>query len=193
MRNSLPVTIFAAVMLLLACGSIWADNATTAYLMKVGDHFDVTYDEVNTIAAGSITADEVPVVFMFSEISGNAPSAILAQRESGLSWAKVAKKNNIHPGHLFVKLGNCQMPEYKNIMIKFHNQSLRNVVLDDFDIICLVNYKFVAAANKMTISDVVKHRTGRFKCSLSFVDTDNQIGKARRIDDAKKEMAKAEE
>lgn len=174
MRKLLPATILMTVIILFAVGSIWAnDDVNTKYLMAVGDYFDVSYDEVNTIAGGDITLEEVPVVFYMAQLSKKSPKDVLFAVENNTTWPTFMSQHNIHQASVLVDIYKFKTPECKAIMDKIKNRPLSTVEFDEQDIITLVNYRFLANTSKVKLAEIVTKRDGNPGSQKSFVEINN--------------------
>ncbi len=182
MRKLLPLTILVTVIILLAAGSIWAkEDVNTEYLMNVADYFDVSYEEVNTIASGNITIEEVPVVFYMAKLSNKSSQYVLTAIDNGTTWSNYMKQHRIHQGSVLVNINKFNTPECKGILDKIRNRPLSSVEFDKQDIIVLVNYNFLANTNKMHISEIVNKRDEQKGSIKSFMEINHLLVKQSEL------------
>lgn len=175
MRKLLSSTLLITVMLLIAVGSLWsAGSVDNDYLRKVGDYFDVSYDDVDMVASGDIAIEEVPTVFFMAQLSKKSAKEVLVLKENLPNWSDFMKLYNIHPSAVLIDIYRYDTPECKAINQKIKNRPLADVVFDNQDIIAMVNYRVIAATSNIRYSEIVKKRDGSPKDRATFADISNQ-------------------
>ncbi len=171
MRKPLSSTILVVIMVLLAAGTIWsAADLNTEYLMKVGDYFEVSYDDVDAIASGNIAIEEVPTVFFMAQLSDKSPEYVLNAYEISNSWASYMTFHRIHPSEVMVKIYNFNTPECKAVKSKIKNRPLKSVKFDNQDINLMVNCRMIAETKNIEYSEVINKRNNIQGNTTSFVE-----------------------
>ena len=181
MRRLLSSTLLITIMLLMTAGTLWSadnvDNVDIEYLMKVGDYFDVSYEDVDRIASSDIAIEEVPTVFFMAQLSKMSPKEVLAVRENVPKWSDFMKIHDIHPSAVLIDIYRYDTPECKAIGLKVNNRPLSEVVFDDQDVIIMVNYRIIAETSNIEYSEIVKKRDGIQGERPTFVDISHQSAK----------------
>ena len=84
-------TLLNAGLVLLLVGIFFVsanaakEDPVMAYYMTVGDHFGVSYDNVNNMAK-KVSMEEVAVVFFIANRAEVSPQEVLSKRKQGFSW-----------------------------------------------------------------------------------------------------------
>jgi lambda repressor-like predicted transcriptional regulator len=74
------------------------------YLDVMAQAFSVPLAEATRLAGEGIRLEELPVVLFLGRETGLAPSAILALRRAGTSWADLARRSGLSADRLLVEL-----------------------------------------------------------------------------------------
>lgn len=175
MRKSLSSITLVAVIMLLTVGTIWsAGDKNTEYLMRVGDYFEVSYEDVDIIASGNIEIEDVPIVFYMAQLSKKSPADVLAIFEGGTSWSAFMTYHRIHPSEVLVKIYNFETPECQAIRNKMKNRPLKSVKFDNQDIRVMVNYKIIAETMNIKYADIINKRDDTKGTKKTFVEINHQ-------------------
>ncbi|MDH3891906.1 MAG: hypothetical protein OEV49_12555 [candidate division Zixibacteria bacterium] len=178
MRKLLPLTLLITIMLLMTAGTLWsAENVDNEYLRKVGDYFDVSYEDVDRIAAGNVTIEEVPTVFFMAQLAKMSPKEVLAVKAEVPKWSDFMNIYDIHPSAVLIDIYRYDTPECKAIGLKVNNRPLSEVVFENEDVIIMVNYRVIAATSNIEYSQIVNRRNGNPGERPTFVDISHQSAK----------------
>ena len=119
-----------------------------AYFRAVGEHFDVSEEEVAIIGEWELVPDEVPVVLFLAQRAGVSPDALIGLRRRGRLWREVASRYGLHPQafHLPLPQG-ADLGALTRAYGEFQRLPTREwsqILLDDQEVIALVNLRVLS-------------------------------------------------
>lgn len=146
-----------------------------AYLRAVGRFFQLPEAEISILAHWGLPADEIPVALFVARRAGVSAEALVALRESGLSWSGLIARYNIGANALHVPLGDpAQAGALTSAYERFRDTPVAEwagLRLDDREIITLVNVRVLSAALAVAPDEIAR----RTESSTTFVQLYAQL------------------
>jgi hypothetical protein len=120
------------------------------YYRAVARFFQVPEAEVVILAQWGLPADEIPVVLFLAQRAGVSAEALVALRESGRSWAGLARSYGIGASSLHVPLRDDPSEGALGATYeRFRDTPVAQwstIPLSDADIVALVNVRVLSSA-----------------------------------------------
>lgn len=133
-----------------------------AYYRAVGDHFQVSFQEVSILSEWQLAPDEVPVVLFLASRGGISPDAVVALRRGGRGWAELASRYGVGAEDFHVPLGGGAAVGSLDRAYEQYEAtpaaSWGGIVLSDDEIVGLVNVRVLSEAANVSGARVLQAR-----------------------------------
>ena len=145
------VNIVLILLLATATSSAQVDSVaadyTPGYLKAVSSYYGVSMKAAKAAVADGLKVDELPVLFQIST-TANAPlDDVIAKRNDGQPWYKIAEAYGVKTTHFYVHLSKEPVGDgFTKLFKKFEGLSRAEfdmVKLSDVDLIYLANLRFM--------------------------------------------------
>lgn len=168
------------------------------FYLAIGDHYNVSQDQIIVVRQRNIPDEELPVVFFLARRVGVAPDVIIKLRLGGMSWMEITADFGLSPEIYYIPVAIDPGPPYGKAYGHFKNRDRHEwgrIWLADADIVNFVNLRFISEHYKYSPEDVIKLRQG----GRTFVDINAKVktakgegknGRAASADDKSKEKGK---
>lgn len=145
-------------LMLLACAALAPgvaaqDAAHSDYFRSVARYFSLPASEVAILAEWKIAPEEVPVVLFVARRSGVSPEAVVALRDSGLSWATLTGRYRVTPSSLHVPIRDDAAAG----MLTTAYGHFRSTPVNQWNSVPLEDHEIVGLVNVRVISQVLGH------------------------------------
>jgi hypothetical protein len=139
-----------------------------AYFRVVGEHFQVSLEEVSIIGRWNLIPDEVPVVLFLAHHAGVSPDALIGLRRNGEGWWDVGNRFGIQTRAFHLPLP--EGADKGSLTALYDTLEARpawewhQIRLDDQQIITLVNLRVLGAQTGVPPLEILRHyaETGSF-------------------------------
>lgn len=119
-----------------------------AYFRAVGEHFDVSEEEVAIIGEWELAPDEVPVVLFLAQRAGVSPDALIGLRRGGRPWREVAARFGLQPRAFHLPLPQeADLGPLARAYGEFQRRPAREwslILLEDQEVVALVNLRVLS-------------------------------------------------
>ena len=142
-----PATIAAWVGSWLFATPAAAQSAEDRYFQAVADYFSVTPVEVSILGEWDMGPEEVPVVLFVARRAGVPPDVVVAQRQTGSSWAEVAGRYRMNASAFHVPVRDGSGGSLDRALEAYRTTPERDwfrIQLEDEEIVSLVNLRFMS-------------------------------------------------
>lgn len=137
----------------LNVGISGSNQGISSFSLSIGEYYRVPAHEIMTIER-SIPDDEISIVYFLSRRSHKSPHTIVDLRMGGLSWWDITLHLGLDPSTLYVvDSRRYPAPPYGKAYGYPHHH------LNDPEIIELVNVRFLSAYHRVSVDDVIDHRS----------------------------------
>lgn len=142
--------------------------AREAYFRAVGDHFQVSAQEVAIVGDWDLQPDEVPVVLFLARMAGVSPDALVGLRRSGRAWMDISDRFGLDAGAFHLPLPEgAPLGGLDRAFGEFRGRPAREwnrIRLTDAEIVALVNLRVLSAQAGTSPLQILRSReeTGSF-------------------------------
>jgi hypothetical protein len=128
-------------------GSI-GDEGISNFYVAVGDYYNVPQREVIVIRERGIPYEEIPIVYFIARRANVLPGRIIDLRLRNNSWMDIISQLGLSPEIFYVPVDVVVSgPPYGKAYGYYRNKprgSWKTIVLRDYDVINLVNLRFIS-------------------------------------------------
>lgn len=124
-------------------------QAVDAYYRAVGDHFNVSPQEVAILSEWRLDPAEVPVVLFLASRGGISPDAVVALRRGGRGWAEIAGRYGVGGDDFHVPMASGSAGSLAGVYDRYGSTpsaAWGSITLSDDEIVGLVNVGVLSAA-----------------------------------------------
>lgn len=146
---------------LLFATPVGAQTAEDRYFSAVADYFSVSPVEVSILGEWDMDPEEVPVVLFVARRAGVPPDVVVAQRQTGATWAEVSGRYRMNASAFHVPVAGDSGGSLSRALTAYRSTPERDwfrIELDDADIVALVNLRFMSQNLSLPPGDVLRAR-----------------------------------
>ncbi len=187
MRRFVSTILFALILTVSLVGtSSAAPDYEREYILTIGDHYNVAFEDVHDVVLKGIKTEEIPVVFYIAKHSYSSSMEIAKARLEGQSWNKIAHHYGLNGASFHVLVvGNLNSPTFEPILDKYRETlqaDWANISLTNSDIVNLVNLKMINTKHNYPPMEVIGMRDGQH----SFPKINNTAIRAKHETETKR-------
>ena len=186
--SSLVLTVFA-ISLLVPAIALAGQDYSLEYIQTVGDHFQASYQEVNSLIQPGLTAEELAPVYLIAREAKVPATEVAAKKIAGSSWSDIANEYQVLNNTFFVSLGTNANPkpnsDCEKSLARFYNTpelEWANIVFEDAEIVNLCNLQMIAKEHRFAPSFVIRRRAN----GNDFMTINHDVALTKADDDAKR-------
>lgn len=143
-------------------GSIGGEGIRNFYV-AVGDYYNVPQGEIMIVRERGISYEEIPVVYFIARKANVLPGRIIDLRLRRNSWMDIISRFGLSPEIFYVPVNVVVSgPPYGKAYGYYKNKSRKawkTIVLRDYDVINLVNLKFMSEHYGYPPGEVIRMRS----------------------------------
>lgn len=143
--------VILLMMLLATSSSVAAQDRAAAradYFSAVASFFNLPPNEVAILSDWEIPAEEIPVVLFMARRAGISPEALVALRDAGQGWSRLAERYRVTASALHVPVrDDAPAGALQAAYDRFRTTPVadwRSIRLSDEEIIALVNVRVIS-------------------------------------------------
>ncbi len=132
------------------------ERMNAEFMMTIGDHFNVPYEDVADVIDLGISNDDLAVIFFIANKANVEAMQVAMQRQSGENWYQIYESHGLRAGHFFVQLNADNDKRLFGRLVGLHKgQWTEKLILRNAEVTNLVNISVLNAAfpdNKTAIA-----------------------------------------
>jgi hypothetical protein len=170
------------------------DDGLKSFHVAIGEYYNVPEKEVVVIKRKHFTDEELPVIFFLARQAKVRPDVIVQLRLGGKSWISISRHFGLAIDIFYVPVTKVSGPPYGKAYGHFKNKprkKWREIRLSDYDVVNLVNLKFVSTHYGWSPDEVMEMRSnGRTFIEINHSVKQKKTGQKNKQASVNKKNAK---